>query len=229
MRIAVYSVYCGATRALTLSSAKVDPVFPHFYFTNNGEAARRAASYGWTPHLMNITMDANPTAACMQAKGPKVMPWQYEPLDKFDVLIFRDDKMPGVDFGMLPRILERMKAAGAYAAYPVHPRNVIEEILDSMPQPRYFAQRAQIAKFVADELESGGKPRSPVHFGCNVIVRDMHHPETRLSGARWMQYIGRCGIQDQISMHFVAQVHPDILPIPQEFGLRPSEVAVPGW
>ena len=163
----------------------------------------------------------------MQAKGPKVQPWLHGVLKDYDFTIFRDDKMIGVDFRMLPQIIERMQQRGLYAAYPVHPRDVIAEMADSMPQPRYYAQRERITKFVAEELEKGFKPRMPVHYGCNVIVRDMSHLDTKPSGDLWMRYIERCGIQDQISFHFAAQAYPKILAIGQEFGFRKSECPIP--
>jgi len=227
MKIAVYSVFCGATPNATFSGAKVDPVFPHYFFTNNSAVAKRAEAAGWKAQLMPLPVTADGTESCMQAKGPKVQPWLYHPLENYDYTIFRDDKMIGVDFRLLPGIIAKMHEHGRYAAYPVHPRNVVEEILDSMPQPRYYAQRRQIARFVAEKWALGFKPCNPVHYGCNVIVRDMRHPDTKPSGDLWARYIEQCGIQDQISFHFVAQKFPAILPIGQEFGFRHSEVQVP--
>jgi len=149
-------------------------------------------------------------------------------LKDYDILVFRDDKMAGLDFSMLNEIVEAMRRLDRYAAFPVHPRNVIGELMESMQQPRYRMLRHRMAKYVAEELEHA-KAEVQVHFGCNVSVRDIHHPDTRPAGDLWMKHIARCGIQDQISFHFVAQHYPKILPIPQEFGFRRSLAPVPQW
>jgi hypothetical protein len=231
MKIAVYSNFYGsdAVSSANVNAKAVQRDYPHFFFTNNGTVAQRMTRAGWTVVQTPEAISGDPMIGNIQSKAVKVRPWTQNALDGYDILIYRDAKMQGLDFSMLPKILERMKAKNCWAAYVVHPRGVVAEVAESMMQPRYAQARGVISNYVEDQLEAGWAARMLIHFGCNISVRDMHHPDTRPAGELWAQHIGVCGVQDQISFHFIAQHYPLILPIPGEFGFRRSEVPVPDW
>lgn len=231
MKLAVYSNFYGSD-ALASANVNFKPVqseHPHYFFTNNGTVAQRMGQAGWrvTQTAEGVSSDA--MVSNIQSKVVKVQPWTQPILDGHDVLIYRDAKMVGLDFSMLPKILRKLKEKDAWAAFVVHPRGVVGEVGESMFQPRYGNNRIAICNYVEDELAVGWAARMMIHFGCNISVRDMHHPDTRPAGDLWMQHIARCGVQDQISFHFIAQQFPKIVPIPGEFGFRRSEVMVPDW
>lgn len=229
MKIAVYSNFYGGDH---LINGNFNPVvahtYPHFFYTNNAVAHHKAQGAGWTAISVPTPVSADPAVSNMQCKLEKVMPHILPELRGFDILIYRDAKMKGLDFAMLPKIISRMQAINAVAAFVVHPRCVIDEVVESMFQPRYLKDRSRIVGYVNEELAAGWAPVCPIHHGCNISVRNQRHEDTEAMNTTWMRHIERCGVQDQISFHFIAQMFK-ILPIPGEFGYRRSEVAVPGW
>ncbi len=227
MKIAVYSNYCGSDTGAK-ANVNFEPashLYPHFFYTNNGLVGDRLI--GWAVRAIDVPQVNDPVVSCMQAKEQKIRPHLLADLKEFDFVVFRDAKMPRLDLGRLPGYIAKMRERNMYAAFPVHPRNVIAEACESMFQARYFGQRGQISKYITEELAGGGRAQMPVHFGCNMCIRDMRHPDTIPMNERWRQHTDRVGLQDQISFHFVAQDFPMILPIGQEFGFRVSEVPVP--
>jgi len=228
MKIAIYSNYCGSDNGLrtNVNTNRVN-TYPHFFYTNNGVAAMQMQGAGWTPIVLPIPVHDDPVISCMQAKEQKCRPHLLKELQEFDFVVFRDAKMHGLDFPKLPGIIAQMQKREFHSAFPVHARNVVAEACESMFQPRYANQRAQICAYIGDSLRRGYRASMPIHFGCNMFVRDMRHEDTTPLGEMWMDHTNQVGLQDQISFHFVAQVFPEILPIAQEFGFRTSEVPVP--
>ena len=230
MKIAVYSNFYGADALITanVNMSRVNPVYPHYFFTNNAVAAHRMTSVGWHAVQTHEEVSSDPAVSNMQAKHVKVLPHKYEVLREYEFLVYRDAKLAGLDFAMLPRIIAKLVEKSIPAALPVHGRGVVDEVVESMFQRRYLAERQRIVNYVNEELLAGWSPVNPVHFGCCTSVRNQRHKDIESLNNVWWSHIQRCGVQDQISFHFIAQMYA-ILPIPQEFGGRKSEAPVPGW
>ena len=47
------------------------------------------------------------------------------------------------------------------------------------------------------------------HFQCGFLLYNLKHPQCTAIQNIWMSHIQRCGIQDQISMYYVAQRFPN--------------------
>jgi hypothetical protein len=230
MKVAVYSNFYGADNLVhgNVNFNRVDPAIPHYFFTNNQVAGHKCVAAGWTVIPALTPASGDPAESNMQCKEEKVRPHLIARLQEYDFLVYRDAKLTGLDFGMLPRIIEKMKAGGYCAALPVHGRGVVDEVVESMFQKRYLLERQRIVNYVNEELRAGWAPVNPVHFGCCTSVRNQRHPDTEAMNNLWRAHIDRCGVQDQISFHFIAQQYK-IMAIPQEFGGRRSEAPVPGW
>lgn len=229
MKIAVYSNYCGneTNSRHNINTNRVD-TYPHFFYTNNAVVGHQMQCAGWKYISLPTPLSDSTEVSCMQAKEQKCRPHLLPELQEFDFVVFRDAKMIGLDFPKLPGIIDKMRERDWWSAFPVHARNVVAEACESMFQPRYANQRGQICAYIAEELtDAGALARMPIHFGCNMSVRNMRHKDTIPANEMWMNHTNRVGLQDQISFHFVAQQYTGILPIAQEFGFRRSEVGVP--
>lgn len=231
MKIAVYSNYCGSeSNAIrNVNYNQTGGMYPHYFYTNNSVVGAKMQGAGWIYRNLDTPLSDNADISCMQAKEQKIRPHLLDDLKDYDFVVFRDAKMTGLDFKQLPRIIQLMRDRCLHSAFPVHARSAVAEACESMFQPRYAAQRGQICAYICEELARGRLARMPIHFGCNMFVRDMRHAESPYLEDNWAEHTLRVGLQDQISFHFVAQQFPDILAIPQEFGFRTSEVAVPDW
>jgi hypothetical protein len=230
MKIAIYSNYCGAD-AGARANVNYNRVngYEHFFYTNNGVVAAQMQGVGWNVRNLDVPVTNDQVVSCMQAKEQKCRPHLLPDLQNYDFVVFRDAKMTGLDFAQLPKIIRLMQERGLHSAFPVHRRNVVAEACESMFQPRYAGQRQQITDYICEELERGHRARMPIHFGCNMFVRDTKHVDSEYVGENWMEHTVRVGLQDQVAFHFVAQQFPLILPIPQEVGYRNSEIPAPDW
>ncbi len=229
MKVAVYSNFYGADN-LAVPNVNMGRVsgYPHYFFTNNGVVAHKMGAVGWHVVQTAHEVSGDPAVSNMQAKEVKVQPHLYPLLGEYDWLVYRDAKLAGLDFGMLPKIIDKLSKSNCCAALPVHGRGVVDEVVESMFQKRYLNDRQRIVQYVNEELLAGWSPVNPVHFGCCTSVRNQRHKDTETMNNLWAAHIVRCGVQDQISFHFVAQQFK-IMPIPQEFGFRRSEAPVPDW
>ena len=60
------------------------------------------------------------------------------------------------------------------------------------------------------EQESLGFPTHGERlFQCGFLLYYLQHPDCKNIQNTWMKHIQKCGIQDQISMYYVAQRFPD--------------------
>lgn len=230
MKIAVYSNFYGGDHLVgaNTNTTPVGNLYPHFFYTNNALAHHRASVAGWTAVSVPTPVSHDNAVSNMQCKQEKVLPHLIPELRAYDILIYRDAKMKGLDFSMLPKILARLEETDSCAAFVVHPRGVIDEVVESMFQPRYLKDRQRIVSYVEEELAAGWSAKLPIHHGCNISVRNQRHADIEAMNTTWWSHIQRCGVQDQVSFHFICQMFK-ILPIPGEFGYRKSEVPVPNW
>jgi hypothetical protein len=218
--LAIYSTYCGATSNRTFKAGPVDSRYPHFFISNNLDVLGDAGSVGWNPVLLNLEVSDDPILSAHQAKIAKVLPHQIPPLAGFDYLFYKDDKIE-VNVGRMAEfiaILERTNSALALRPHPFLPPNVLFEFGEAMLQPRYKAQWAQTVKYITDELASGYKLECANLYATGVILRNMKHPAMQALNNTWYEHIVRCGIECQVSFHFIAQRFPSVALLPWNIG-----------
>ena len=78
----------------------------------------------------------------------------------------------------------------------------------SMPQPRYYLQRKQYQNYMYQEVSKGFLLNGPRHPCATYILYNLRHNASADFQNTWFDHIQRCGIQDQISLYFVAQRFP---------------------
>jgi hypothetical protein len=92
------------------------------------------------------------------------------------------------------------------------------EMLESMLQPRYVAQRTQMEAYLAKARAQGlaTEDASLTHYATGVQVWDLRHPDSQRLQDTWWDHIMQCGIEDQMSIFVVAQLFPPgaVQPLP---------------
>ncbi|MCU4158641.1 hypothetical protein AiwAL_00775 [Acidiphilium sp. AL] len=213
--LAIYSIFCGPSSAKTANPTPVDPRYPHFFISNNYEILEETAAAGWTPVFIDLAISDDPVASATQAKIPKAAPWAIGELMGFDYLCYKDDKwlvhMDGLDEN-----IAFMKNANAVIGIRSHPflgDNILFEFGESMHQPRYKSQWERMVNYITEEVANGYQLKSRI-FATGSLLRNMKHPDTEAIGKTWLEHIGRCGIECQISFDFVAQRFSSIVALP---------------
>ncbi|MGE0434866.1 MAG: hypothetical protein AB7K09_20415 [Planctomycetota bacterium] len=206
-RIAVYSTYCGTRDNRTMRRGKVSRRTPHFFISNNADALKQAHKSGWTPIRLDVEESADPVVSATQAKLAKAKPEVFEELADFEFLFYIDDKK-AVNCSRIPGFIDAMTATGAALAlrrHPFLPPNVLHEFSEAMSHQRYRIQRLQTGEYISRELASGYRAECDTLFWTSAILRNMRHPRILELNDLWYDHITRCGIECQISFHFVAQ------------------------
>ena len=83
-----------------------------------------------------------------------------------------------------------------------------EEFRESMHQERYRRQRDRYKAYMWAEENAGFPSSGHRHFTCCFLMYSLRHADCAPIQNMWMEHIERCGIQDQISMYYVAQRFP---------------------
>jgi len=98
MNLAFYSTYCGSTENRTFNPQPVESAYPYFFISNNEEVLSESAKVGYNPIFLQMEVTSNPVLSAYQAKVAKVLPHIFEPLSKYDLLFYKDDKViPPID------------------------------------------------------------------------------------------------------------------------------------
>jgi hypothetical protein len=218
--LAIYSTYCGATSNRTFSARPVDTRYPHFFISNNRDVLADAGSAGWTPVLLNVEVSDNQILSAHQAKIAKALPHRLAPLTGFDYLFYKDDKVE-VNVGRMGEfvaLMDKANAPLALRAHPFLPPNVLFEFGEAMLQPRYKTQWTQTVQYITEELRNGYKLECETLYATGAILRNMKHPSTQALNEAWYEHIVRCGIECQISFHFIAQRFSPIAILPWNIG-----------
>lgn len=214
--LAIYSTYCGTTHNKTFNPNPVDDRYPHFFISNNREILEQASSASWIPIFLNLEISDNPIISAHQAKIAKAIPHKIPQIANFDYLFYRDDKIT-LDVGRMIEFVSIQRKTDSPVAvrkHPFLPQNVLHEFGEAMRQPRYKAQWVQSAKYITDEVKEGYKLECANLYATGAILRNMKHPDIQKLNEAWYEHILRCGIECQISFHFIAQRFSNIAILP---------------
>lgn len=216
--LAVYSTFCGATQNKTFNSNPIDQSVPHFFISNNHEILKDAHAAGWTPIHLDEPVSADPVYSAWQAKYAKALPHLIKPLNDYDFTFYKDDK---INFNLdLIKSFCKDAEQNDYS-FMLRPHNflfgnILYEFGEAMLQPRYKVLWDKTTEYLTEEIKNGLNLECQMYW-TSAILRNMNHPDTQKINDMWMDHIGRCGIECQISFDVIAQEFSTI-------GLLPLEI-----
>ncbi len=193
------------------------PVLPSnfsIFATNLKSMSDKANAARWRVADINATVN-DYIASTMSSKQMKVYPQRILPSlgiaeEEVDFVVWFDNKFDVNTAGVL-NVTSSWDPTHA-VMFHLHPFlccGFDSELEESMKQPRYFAQRGQYLAYADQEVAAGYKRNGEKHFQGGFIIYNLRHKKTRLFQDTWWDHIQRCGIQDQLSLYFVAQRFKD--------------------
>ena len=191
----------------------------HSYFiTNLSEVAQAALEQGWMP-IMTMCDDTSTEIARTQASKPlKVFPQQAVlrvTSKAYKYMVWFDNKFDVNVAGVNDAVAKwNPKHALLMHRHPFLCGDDLRcgadmELKESLKQHRYQLQENQYVKYMEEEARAGFPTHGERHFQCGFLLYRLDHPDCAKIQDMWMAHIERCGIQDQISMYYVAQRFPD--------------------
>jgi hypothetical protein len=203
----VYSTFCGPAEHCALGERITETDWPHVFLSNNETVLRRAEKAGWRPVALDFRVSDNPLLSAHQAKVAKALPHLFPSLMAAHTTVYHDDKLV-LDYAKLAALTGAPESRDAAVRLPLHPflgGNVLLELTEAMLQPRYFAQRTSMIRFITDRIAEGDRLGGVPLFATGIMIRDMTDPRTRDINEAWYKAILECGIECQIAFAFVAQ------------------------
>lgn len=209
MKLAIYSGYTGPGTHTNISY-KPTGKYPAYFLTNNSSVLMQAQSLGWIPVFLEKPEPVNDySISTAQCKLIKITPSAHSSLADYDYLYYTDDKM-GIDDSRMGEFIDILgDCAYAMRDHPWNPTNILDELVESIPQPRYFNIRHKMVEYITKELNSGCSIESRLMWGSTVL-RNMKHKDRLSIDNDWYEstQLGG-GLQDQISFFFTAQRYRD--------------------
>ena len=187
-----------------------------YYVTNNTELAKNAQIKGWIPVIVNLrepdTEDITDKYIywCTKSKYFKVFPQEYLQGKKYDFIVYFDNTF-NVNVKNVNKHIQNwdIKNSVVFHKHPFLCCGADIELKESLKQDRYVRQKHLIYKYISDEVEKGYVINGERHFQCGFIIYNLNKPDTYIFQNMWMEHNKRCGIEDQVSLYFVAQRFPN--------------------
>ena len=216
--IAFVTGWVGDENTAKSKMARIPPVpleKHSFFVSNNRRVLKRAFLQGWKTTYYNVTvnklLESNVEKAIFwtnAGKRMKVFPQSF--LDKdYEFVAWMDNKWTYNTIGVEDAIASWNKNTAVQ--FKKHARICCGADLEydaSMSQPRYYAQRKQYQTYMIDQIHKGLELNGPRHLCATFILYNTKHNKTSAFQNTWFDHIQQCGIQDQISLYFVAQQFP---------------------
>ncbi|TPN84781.1 hypothetical protein [Aquimarina algicola] len=212
---------------------KKPPHYDGYFITNNKWVYNRLKLTNWTPIFIDntieklfyapsedlvktfkniknadkITKQYVFTTAC---KPLKLYPQKF--IQKsYDYVVWFDNKFNINTKGTIQTIKNwDSKIAMMLHRHPFV-NNINGEFKESMYQERYIIDKESYLKYIEKNVSQGLSAEHHNHFQCGYLLYNMNHPDTMQIQETWHKHIKECGINDQISFNFVAQLFSEVI------------------
>jgi FkbM family methyltransferase len=216
MKVAVYFVYTGE---LDRPGAKLpiipdNPFFDYYFFTNNKDLYQEAKAHPFWKAQWMSEETPDEYSANMACKRLKAMPHTEVILNTYDYTVYLDTKINFGEHNWGVTITEEYirdilyKTSHMRMVTHLHERlSVDDELRDSLSQSRYVSEEDRIRGYLS-EKDNAGLHRDCENFlMTGYIFRKMKDSDVERIGSFWYDEIQKCGIQCQISFHYVYQLY----------------------
>ncbi len=228
VNIAFVTGYVG--RKLMPNIPKKPKGYDSYYITNHPRLYKKLQKTDWTPifieNIIDIIALFSPQSHFLKmslkeikgfnkmkrkqfyalaSKRLKVYPNLFLP-KTYDFIIWSDNKF---DVNALDSI-KTIKNWDNQTAMKLHKHpfvdDSLEEFEEAMKQARYNDQRASYEKYLNGQVNKGLSAKGAIHYQTGYLIYNESHPKTNLIRATWQEHINMCGINCQISFHFITQL-----------------------
>lgn len=210
--VAFISGHIGKARALPPIPNRLHSFFIMDELGPPKYLGRALESYGWRVLRLPGSAESDAVNSTMRAKLLKIPQDRWPALAPYDFVVWFDDKFRLNVTGVYDVIARWPKNAAA--AFHRHPSrctdtfpdcSVLEEVEDTL-QHRYKRQHGQMKRYIATQERVGLRSTGRPLYQAGFIIYNRKHPATRALQAKWLEHIRIAGVNDQVSLFFIAQL-----------------------
>ena len=220
MKVAVYCVYTGpyGTKASVLPKIPDNPFFDYYFYTNNRLLYDEATQHPFWKAKWIEEETPDEYSANMACKKLKAMPHKETILNTYDFTVYLDTK---INFGehhwgititeeFIRDVLYKTERMRLFQ-HTEERTSVMDELREALYQERYANERERIEKYIEQKDQEGYRRDCEDFLLTGYIFRKMKDPQVERIGEEWYEEIQKCGLECQISFHYMFQKFKDLI------------------
>ncbi len=218
--IAIYTCFFGNNSNWANQITNAIEGIDCYYFTNNPTTFNHLESTKWKRVFVDIPISDDDIVSASQSKHLRCCPYEYSQLRPYQYICWIDSKLR---IHSLPCMwdmvasLERTGKSWAFTQHPLSMTTVWDEYNEAIKYKKYAQQKNQYIDYIDSRIAMGYGEIVSKHICGGFSVRKQT-PLAKEIGEFWYSEIQDCGIEDQISFHFVHQKYvSDIEVFPYQY------------
>jgi hypothetical protein len=209
-RLAYYTCFFGGD----LNSSKLIPPRPSdtddcYYFTNNKDIYNQLEGTPWIRVFMNsIPIHNDHVLDTTESKELRACPHRFEPLGSYEYLVWFDSKLQ-VFPEVVQRCISMLDKSDQCVVLTKHSysdryKTVWDEYNLAITYDKYRQQADRYKSYIESKIARGYSETLSVFYCGGFSIRKRCSKTIEFNEC-WYKNIQECGIEDQISLHFVEQ------------------------
>ena len=230
-KVAFVSGYVGLKRMAPIP--RKPSKYDGYFITNNRWVYYRLKLTKWKPVFIENTLNRlfdNPSEELIETfknikridkiaknyfftkacKSLKLYPQKFIP-KTYDYIVWFDNKFDVNVNGTIQTIKNWNPNVSMMLHRHPFLNNISEEFKESTLQKRYIVDKENYLNYIEKNISKDLSAEHYNHFQCGYLLYNMNHSDTIRIQKTWHEHIKKCGINDQISFNFVAQIFKDII------------------
>ena len=186
-----------------------------YYYTNNIIIIELLKATEWIAIYDEKLMTDDLVQSSMVGKHLKVMSHEYSELKDYDYLCFLDSKLDHVNEEFVEKFIHKYFIEDNYALllrkHWFINDNVWNEYNESMYAERYRSESKKYKNYIKNQVNAGLSTSTHKYCATGFMIKNQKHEKLIEINTTWFKHIQECGIQCQISFHFVKQLFDEFI------------------
>lgn len=223
-KLAFYTCFYGDDENIAFKIPLVPSIiYDCYYYTNNLKLSEQLKNTQWKciyDETQKVSSDS--VVSAMQSKYLKTSPDKISPIQKYDYICYFDSKIEKITPSFIEKCIKEHFINENYALilkrHDFLNGSVWNEYNESQKQERYVQEKHKYLKYIYEQMSNGLTDETTTHCNTGILLRNMKHPKIIEINNVWNKHVQECGIECQISFHFIKEIFkPYILPIQTSF------------
>ena len=210
MNLAFYTCFYGGDNNIAFTIPPIPSLkYNCYYFTNNKDILFKLKNTNWIG-IYDVKPILDDLESARISKHVRVMPQNYDQIKNYDYLCYLDSKSGKINEAFIERQINNYFKQQNFALilrkHWIINGNVWYEYNGSINQTRYRLESEKYINYIISQIRSGLSEKTNDHCATGYLLRNMKHPKTIEINKTWFNHIQMCGIECQISFHFIKQM-----------------------
>jgi len=214
--LAFYTYFYGSNDNVAFKIPNLPSLkYKCYYYTNNITMIELLKTTKWIAIYVEKPTTDDLIESCMLGKHIKVMSHEYSEIKDYDYLCFLDSKLDHVNEEFVESFIHKYFIKDNYALllrkHWFINDNVWNEYNLSMTHKKYELESEKYRNYISNQVNAGLSTNTNQHCATGFMIKNMKHEKMIEINTMWYKHIQECGIQCQISFHFIKQLFDEYI------------------